>query len=199
MGSVGVERLTPHWFPLQVANTIFGGGFSSRLVDRVRVEEGLTYSISSRFMPGRVPGLYMISTFTENEQLGRLHGLVTGLLQDYRASGPTPEEVAAAQAFLAGMQPRRMETPGGLALALAEAELNGLGIESLTDYRREIEAVRPEDAALAARDCLPGKDLLTVLVGDADILAEAASQLGELRVVELDFAESALEDAPAGD
>jgi zinc protease len=199
MGSVGVERLTPHWFPLQVANTIFGGGFTSRLVDRIRVEEGLTYSISSRFMPGRVPGLYMISTFTENQELERLHGLITGLLADFRKDGPTPEEVLGAQAFLAGMQPRRIETPGGLALALGEAELNGLGIHSLTDYRREIEAVRPEDAAAAARDCLPEKDLLTVLVGDAEELAEAASRLGDLTVVELDYGESALGLPPAGD
>ncbi len=198
MGCIGVRRLTPHWFPLQVANTVFGGGFTSRLVDRIRVEEGLTYSISSRFMPGRVPGLYMISTFTENEQLERMHGLVTGLLKDYRLDGPTPDEVTAAQAFLAGVQPRRIETPGGLALALAEAELNGLGSESITEYRQEIEAVRPEDAAAAARDCLPGEDLLTVLVGDADELAEAASRLGDLRVVELDFAEDALEDSPDG-
>ena len=168
-------------------------------LSRVRVEEGLTYSISSRFMPGRVPGLYMISTFTENEQLGRMHGLITDLLADYRSSGPTPEEVQGAKAFLAGMQPRRIETPGGLALSLAEAELNGLGIESLTDYRREIEAVRPEDAAAAARECLPGEDLLTVLVGDADILAEEASRLGDLSVVELDFAENALAPSPDGD
>jgi zinc protease len=199
IGNVGVPRRTPHWHALQVANTVFGGGFTSRLVDRIRVDEGLTYTIHSRFHPGRVAGPFVISTFTENAELGRLHELVTGLLSEFRRSGPTDAEVAAAQAYLAGMQPRRIETPAGLALSLSEAELNGLGLEAVTDYRRDVEAVGRAEAALAAARCLPDEHLLTTLVGDAEELAEQAAQLGQVRVVELDFAEAVAGPAPDGD
>lgn len=199
LGQVGVARDTPHRHALHVANTVLGGGFTSRLVDRVRVDEGLTYAIGSRFHPGRVPGPFVISSFTENPRLERLHGLVDEILQRFREEGPTEEEVRAARAYLAGIQPRRLETPGGLALALAEAELHGEGPEELTAFRARIEAVSREQAAEAARACLPGRDLLTVLVGDAEEIGETAARLGDVSVVELDFAESLAGPAEDGD
>jgi zinc protease len=64
-----VPRNHPDWYALQVANTICGAGFTSRLVNSIRVEQGLTYSISSQFQQRRAAGAFRISTFTRNDQL----------------------------------------------------------------------------------------------------------------------------------
>jgi predicted Zn-dependent peptidase len=100
-------------------------------------------------------------------------------------------ELDAARAYVLGLQVRRIETPEALAGAIAETELLGLGIESLTGFRDAVERVDVADcaAAIAAAYPDPG-DLLTVMVGDEGAIADSASQFGELSVVGPDFAEA---------
>ena len=53
LGSLGINRQNPDFYALQVMNYILGGGgFSSRLMDDIRENRGLAYSVSSSFQPG---------------------------------------------------------------------------------------------------------------------------------------------------
>ena len=188
-GNVGVERRTPHFHALLVANTAFGGGFTSRLMREIRVNRGLTYGIGSRFLTAMAPGPFMISSFTRNACIAEMHEVVTSLAAAMHAKGPTDEEVAAARAYLLGMQVRRLETSEALAGAIAETEIFSLGLQSITDFRRDVEAVDRDAAARAMAACLPGDDLLTVLVGDRASVEPVARTFGDLTVVNADFAE----------
>src|SRR5439155_326819 len=49
IGTVGVPRSTPDYFPLQIANTILGGAFSSRLNMNLREKHGYSYGAASQF------------------------------------------------------------------------------------------------------------------------------------------------------
>jgi zinc protease len=195
LGNVGVARRTPLWHPLTVANTVLGGGFTSRLVHEVRVVRGLTYGIHSRFLAGRGAGPFTISTFTRNDTLGQLHEVVTGELSRLRAEGISEDETASAKSFLIGGQVRRLEPPEALAAAVAEAEIHALGYGCITGYRQDIEAVTAATASDAARQSVPLQDLLCVLVGDRAKIEDVARTLGDLTVVGPDFAEGAPEDA----
>ena len=56
MGHLGLPRHHPDFFPLRLANYILGeGGFSSRLMSRIRSDLGLTYGIRSHFHFRRAP------------------------------------------------------------------------------------------------------------------------------------------------
>ncbi len=60
-GHLGLPRHNPDFFPLRLMNYIFGGGgFSSRLMMRIRAEKGLTYGVRSHFQltPGAGPLYY---------------------------------------------------------------------------------------------------------------------------------------------
>src|SRR5215831_5371931 len=61
----GIRRDNPDYFPVMVMNDILGGGgFVSRIVNRVRSDEGLAYDAHSSF-PG---GVYYPLTFTAGFQ-----------------------------------------------------------------------------------------------------------------------------------
>lgn len=186
-GNVGVARATPHWHPLSVVTAAFGGGFTSRLVREVRVNRGLTYGVHARFVPGRVPGPFAISTFTKNESLVELHEVVTGELAKLHAGGITDAELTAAKAYLAGLQVRRLETSDALGGALAEALLFGLGLDSVTGYRREIQAVTHDAASAAIAACYPKDDLVTVVVGDESKVRASCERLGPVTVLDASF------------
>ncbi len=97
LGNLGVPRNHPAYFPLLVGNTVLGGGFTSRLVNEVRVNRGLTYSISSSFVSFRTTGMAQISTFTKNESVRQTIDVVLEEARKVREQGITAAELAAAK------------------------------------------------------------------------------------------------------
>ena len=189
MGNIGLKRLTPHYHALLVANTVFGGGFTSRLVNEVRVNRGLTYGIGSRFLLSLSPGPFLISSFTRNEKIGEMHEVITALLSALHRDGVSEDDIRSAKSFLLGQQVRRLEVPEALAAAIADAELLGLGAASITDFRAQVEAVDVSACHRAIEAAYPGDDIVTVLVGDKAEVAETAARFGDLKIVDADFAE----------
>ncbi len=52
----GIGRSDPAYYGAIVADTVLGGGFTSRLVDEIRVNQGLSYSVSTRVVALRKGG-----------------------------------------------------------------------------------------------------------------------------------------------
>ncbi len=53
LGNLGIARKNPDFYAFQVMNYILGGGgFASRLMDDIRVNRGLAYSVYSSLFPG---------------------------------------------------------------------------------------------------------------------------------------------------
>src|SRR5262249_53128589 len=65
IGAIGMARNAPDLLPSQVANTVLGGGFTSRLIEELRVKRSLTYGAYSAFVARLVSGDFRIQTFTK--------------------------------------------------------------------------------------------------------------------------------------
>lgn len=187
-GNIGFRRATPFFPHLILANTILGGAFTSRLMQAIRVERGLTYGIGSRFMLPISRGTFEIASFTKNATLLEMHEVARGCVDVFRREGATAEELESARAYILGMHVRRFETPDGLVSALTDAEIMGLGEDSITGFRQAIESVTLADMNAALPELFPERGL-TVIVGDAETLQEKCATLGSVRVVMPDFAE----------
>ena len=68
-------RSSPDFFPALLADTVLGGGFTSRLINEIRVNRSLTYGISSSFAPPacgrRVSGLHVYQDRNHQSLAGR--------------------------------------------------------------------------------------------------------------------------------
>src|SRR5204862_4321838 len=89
--SPGLPRTTPRYFEAAASNTALGGGFTSLLVDAIRVDRGLSYSVSTRLQMNRREGLCVFSSFTKNETLRELVDLALEKMRGYAQSGPSQE------------------------------------------------------------------------------------------------------------
>ncbi|MCM2282056.1 MAG: insulinase family protein, partial [Bdellovibrionaceae bacterium] len=105
IGHKGIRRKNEDFIALRVMNTILGGAFSSRLMDKIRKEKGLTYSISSSFDARMDHGPFDISTFTKNESTGLTITEILKVLETFRKGGVTDEEVKRAKGYLKGVFP----------------------------------------------------------------------------------------------
>src|SRR5262249_55718396 len=120
IGGRGMQRGSDDVFAASLMNTALGGSFTSRLVEAIRVNRGLSYGVNSGFDRLMTAGSFAVSTFTKTETTRATIDLCLLELEKMRRKGPTAEELDAAKKYLAGLFPLRFETNEAVAAALAE-------------------------------------------------------------------------------
>jgi zinc protease len=169
IGHLGIFHADPDFLATSLMNYTLGGGlFSSRLMKVIRSEGGKTYGASSRFEAEATRGTFEIRTFTRNVETLATVKLLLGELQKMHFTGPTAEELADAQANMAGKYPLMFETAESVAAAFLEAELHGLSEEFVREYPVAIAAVGLEQGIAAATNRLSDENLCMVIVGKAE-------------------------------
>lgn len=175
VGHLGVAHADPDYFPTILMNyTLGGGAFSSRLMKVVRSQGGKTYGASSAFERWKSRGVFQAQTFTRNSETLSTLGLVLGEIKRMREGGPTAEELADAQANLAGSYPLNFQNAGRVASSVLSAELHGLGEAYVREYPLRVAAVTLEEVKAAAARRLDWENVVIVVVGRAE---EVAPQL----------------------
>jgi zinc protease len=183
-GHLGPPRKNPDFFPLRLMNYVFGGGgFSSRLMMRIRAEKGLTYGIRSQFHFRRAPGPFMVSTFTPAENTADVIQEVKNVMTDVKTNGATATELADAQSYFVGSFPLSLETPGGLAHQLISIDLHDLGGDYLKLYRQRILEVDHHATQDVARKYLKPDSLVILVVGPAEMCLKDLEKLGPVRIL----------------
>ncbi|MFI5565073.1 M16 family metallopeptidase [Amycolatopsis japonica] len=179
-----VSRTDPRYPALQLANLVYGGYFSSRLVENIREDKGYTYSAHSGFEFTDQTAVVNVDADTATDataaalmetryELARL-GLVP----------PTAEEVESVRQYAIGSLVTAASSQGGLAAQLSALAATGLGVEWLAGHPERLAAVTAEDVANAALEFFAPKRFTGVVVGDADVLAPKLTALGDVTVGE---------------
>jgi len=185
LGHPCIERASPDHEAFQVANYILGGGgFSSRLMERIRSQKGYTYGISSHFKGRKHPGPFVISTFTPNEKVPAVVQEVLEVLDGFVADGPTSRELADAKSFYLGNYPFRFETLPKIAREMLEVERYGLGDQCLVEYPRRLSAMAQTDVQGVIRRRLVPQALSAVIVGNADSFRQDMEAFGTVEIVD---------------
>jgi zinc protease len=180
----GIARTDPERIAASLMNTVLGGGgFSSRLMESLRAEEGLTYGVGSGFGLRRHPGPFYVSTFTRVPEVRRALDLVLAELQRAKSDPPSEEELRDARALMVGRFSLGLETSAAVVEALVDLDVYGLPEDSLDTYRSRIRAVRVEDTARMARTLLHPERAAIVLVGPAEDLVPQVEDMGLVEVV----------------
>ena len=162
-----IARTDPRYAALQLANLVFGGYFSSRLVENIREDKGYTYHARSsvEFTPSGATLLVESDTASEvtapallemRYELARL-GVVP----------PTESEVDSVRQYAIGSLLIATASQTGLASQLAALAALGLGVDWLVDHPARLAAVTAEQIAEAALEFFSPTRYTGVVVGDA--------------------------------
>ncbi len=183
IASAGFARASPDYFPGVVASAVLGGGFTSRLMEAIRVNRGLSYGVRSRFAPSGAGGLFLVSTFTKTDTTAELVQVALDEIARFRDDGPTEEELSRTQAYLCGLYPLSLETHEQLAEKLTDLSLYGLPDDEVIRFRDRIRAVTAEGCREVARRYFPGQGGVVVAVGPASAIAGPLERFGPVTVV----------------
>ncbi len=166
LGHKGIARSHPDYHAVFVMNYVLGGGgFRSRLVDNIREEKGLAYSIYSRFVSARHAGYFQVAVETKNASAGQAITEILNEMRRMKDGGVTSDELDEAKLYLTGSFPLKMDTNGKIARLLTEMEFHHLGLDYPARYPEMINAVTRDDVADAARKYLHPDDCTVAIVG----------------------------------
>ncbi|MBN9610398.1 MAG: peptidase M16 [Actinobacteria bacterium 69-20] len=139
LGVPALPRHHPDRFALAVLSTAFGGGMSSRLFQRIREQNGLTYSCYSSTSAYADTGSWSMYAACQPANLSIVADLIRRELEAVATDGFTGDELALARGQLCG----------GTVLGLEDSEsrMNRLGRRVLTASRYlplddELDAIR---------------------------------------------------------
>ncbi len=159
---------------LRVMNRILGGGgFSSRIVKRVRSDEGLVYHVSSAFSREPFwPSQFRIQYQSKSATVTLAAQLALEQVRSLQEKAVTPEELSLAKVSLVDTFPRRFESARQIAGTYAYDELVGRDSDYWQHWRQRIRAVRIEDVQRVAKQYLHPEEMIFLVVGNwADISA----------------------------
>ncbi len=159
----------PSYASLVLGNFILGGGsLSSRLADRVRQQEGLSYgiraSLSARAKDKRVDfGIYAITNPINKD---RLIDVIREEIEKIRDEGVTEDELAKAKAgYLQAARVRRTDD-AALAGSLVGSIFNDRTLQHIADHEQRIEAATVDSVNQAIRSHLDFAKLVMAAAGD---------------------------------
>lgn len=169
VGQPGMKRNDEDFFKLYVANHPFGGsGFASRLVQSIREDRGLAYSVGSYFSPMRERGPFMMSLQTRADQADEALSLLISELDKYVSTGPDKDELEDSVSNITGSFPLGLDSNSKLLGFLAMIGFYDLAEDYLQTYIDNIRKVDRNAIMDVLKNRIDVDNMVTVIVGNGN-------------------------------
>jgi zinc protease len=175
---------------LHVANTVFGGTFTARLMKEVRSVRGWSYGAYSRLPIDRRREAFSMWTFPAATDAAPCIALELELLQTLLKDGITDKELAFAKGYLGESYAFDVDTAYKRVRQAVDESLYDLPADYHTGYVDHVLAVTLEQANAALRARITADDLVVTVVGTASEIEAAVeksiAKLGSKEIVPFD-------------
>lgn len=186
MGFLAGRRDDPDYFALEVMNAVLGGGFASRLFNKVRTEQGLAYTVGSSWGAGwDRPGLFTALGSTKTESTTQILESIRREIRTIAEGGVTEDELARAKDSILKGFAFEFDSTGKIVQRLVSYEYYGYPRDYLQQYRANIEKVSSQDVARVARQYLKTDQLAILVLGKAQGFEPPLSALGKVTPVDI--------------
>jgi zinc protease len=177
----GSRKTAEIFYPALVMNSVFGGGYSSRLNQEIRIKRGLSYGAGSSFAWRTSASNFGARTQTKNESAAEVAELMLEEINKLMEGAIAESELVPRKSVLTGDFGRDLETTGGLADAIASLYTFGLPTSELNSHMQNVRAVSDAQIRQFAAANLKGGDI--IIVGDyAKFKDDLAKRFPEMKI-----------------
>ncbi len=186
VGRQGIRRTDSAYLRALVANSILGGGYSSRLNQEIRIKRGLSYGAGSGFSPRANVGPFTARTETKNESAAEVAGIILDEMGRLSTSDVPEAELIPRKAVLIGEFGQSLETTSGIVDQISNLALHALPLADINAYVAGVQAVTADDVRKFASSNV-GSEMSVVIVGDASkFLEPLQKRFGAVEVIKFD-------------
>jgi zinc protease len=159
----------PDFAALRLGNFILGGGtLSSRLGDRIRQKEGLSYGVTSNFTAGTQDPVatLTVNAITNPANIDKVDKAVAEELERFIKEGPSLAELTdAKKAFLESARGTRTGDAAIAGQIVSNLRLDRTFAHT-TEQEKRISALTPDDVKAAFQKHIDSKKLVILRAGD---------------------------------
>lgn len=178
----------PEFRALSIAETIFGGTFTSRLMQEIRVKRGWSYGAGCSLGRARGPNWLRLSLAPPADIAAEATATVMNLFEALCTDGVTADELDFARSHLIGSLPLSSATPAQRMRLAVRDRIFGLPDDFQAHLAGRLAAVSLDQVNQAIRAWFHPGHATTVIVATAadvvDALAETA--VGPIEIVPFD-------------
>ncbi len=188
LGHFGIRRSNPDRYAIELMDFILGGsGFSSRIVERVRAEEGLAYSVGTAYpTTSRDIGLFRATLQTKNENVPRAVEVILEEMARIQRQPVTQEELDRAKEAIINSFVFRFTSRFGTIMRLLTLEFDDYPPDFYETLLDRYRAVTVAEIQRVARQYLRPDAATIVIVGDAPKFESAMATYGPVRHLPVD-------------
>jgi len=178
VGLLGPLRTSADAGALELAMTIYGGAFTSRLVQNLREEKGYTYSPGAGIQWLAARGTVRSRAAVRNDVTGASLGEIFYEMTRMATTEPTDEEMERSRRVFVGLKAISLQTSPGLADELSRLWVLGLAPSEIGLTTETLAKVTKADVKRVSKRYLASSRALVVAVGDAARIREELAPLG---------------------
>ena len=195
MGQPFVQRPHPDYYAATVGSYILGsGGFTSRLMSKIRSDEGLVYSVRS-FTGSNYDGQSTsgITLKTKVETAAFAIQLVYKEIENFIEKGITDDELERAKEGLTQSIPSLFDTPESTVDFFLNSEMWGRDLDHIQRYPEKIHAISKDDVVRVMKKYFSPENMQVAIVGPWDKLLQkdekhnvSLEELGKIKRLNLE-------------
>ena len=186
LGTLGIERTSPDYFAVLLADRVFGGGPSARLFLNLREDKGYTYGAYSNFGGSKFRGTWVSSSEVRTDVTEGAMKEFMYELNRMRNELVPAEELDNAKRAIIGSFALSLEQPGTLLQNIITQKLYNLPADYWDTYPQKVSAITAQDVQKAAQKYLDMGHLQVVAVGDAAKAREILAKYGKVELYDAD-------------
>jgi zinc protease len=199
IGQLGGQFKDKDYPALVIMADILGGGFRSRLVERVRTKMGNAYDIGAAWDANYDhPGLFEISGGTKSLSTVETFKAIQEEVDRIRTSEVTEEELKTAKDTALNSLVFAYDTRSKTLARMLTYDYYGYPPDFIEQYQKALQAVTRADVLRVAKEHLNPADFTTVAVGNPDYFGHPLDALGgPVHMIDLTIPQEKLEAAKA--
>lgn len=177
----------PRYYAAMIGNSVLGGGgFSSRILGRVRTEEGFAYSATSLWTtPREHEGILAATTRTRPENTRPAIDVILETMEDLRSEAPRDEEVRTTVDRIVNGFVFSFDSPGQVVSRQMYYQAQDLPTDWLQRYLEGVKSVQPDDVLNVFAEELRPEAMTILVVGDASVIEGELAALGPVTRIEV--------------
>ena len=163
----GPTRLNPRYPEWTLLNAVFGGNFTSRIMQNLREKHGFTYGATSALEALAQGGALVATSSVQKEVTGRAVAELVHETRRLRSGDINEEELSRSRATLISDVVRGFETQASALSLFTDLALYGYPPTQLGRYLSQLESVQVSSLNAFAREAVRPEQMILVLVGEA--------------------------------
>lgn len=201
MGHIGGYRDNPDYAALQAMNEVLSGGFSGRLFQNVRSEQGLAYSVFGNYGSSTLyKGQFFAGVFTRSEATAEAIEAVRREMRKLQEEPVSSEELEDTRNSILNSLVFRTDSRSSVLRQRMNNEYLGLPADAFETYIEELQEISPENIQRVAQEYMRPDEMKILVVGNGAELGDQLEQFGNVQEVDITIRESlGVEEVIAGD